>query len=948
MNYIGEHPIPGAIGNFLVALSLAASLVATFSYFVSTRSVESASWLKLGRKSFYVSVFSAFAFIGIMFYLLVNQYYEYTYVWEHNNSTMSLRYILVCFWGGQEGSFMLWIFWHAVLAVLVLRKAGEWEPYIMTIFALVQSFLVSMLLGIYIGDHRLGSNPFGLQRETAEGYGTLWSLMPDYLKIDPRFADGRGLNPLLQNYWMVIHPPTLFLGFALTVVPFAYGIAALWRKKFTEWLAPALPWTFAGILVLGTGILMGGAWAYESLSFGGFWAWDPVENASLVPWLTLVGAGHLILLNKTRPKSVYSALFFVFISFILILYSTFLTRSGILGETSVHSFTGEGMLGQLLTYLLFFVWLSFTLLMNNKKMQIRYTVFSVLLIIAGLFLDLDYMLINSGGAALSVRAVLVLVAITISLIFLINSYLLYFPREKQEENLWSREFWMFIGALVLLLSAMQIIYNTSLPVINLVFDTKMHLLESEVRNEFYNGIQTGFAIILSILVASTQYLKYKDTDFTEFGKKLILPIVLSSFVTFVIIIYYPLTEVKYHTLLFCTLFVILANIGYWVKILKGKIKNAGSSIAHIGFGLVLLGSLISQNRQEIISETIDGDNLRMLGEKISNTTDAQLFKGDTIWMKDYFISYRDRFQEKNFLKYNIDYYKAEQRAFKKKDLIVYEGNVYRSKDDHLAGETFNSDISHWELLSKASNQDYFAAKTWINKQAGEKLFDLQPFIQLNDMSNVAEPGTKHFISHDIFTHLVYADPTLRGEKDSLMKPFTMTGKIGDTLATPGFLVVLNSIEGIKDSSFAEYGLSENDLGAKIKLTVYDIWDVFFRFGLKEELLFLIKNGEFVSQPNNIEEIETILTINKIAPKKAEEHDHASHAGQPHVEEMPNDTLKTAPIFAQGDTEILIDVITKEFIVMHAIRFPWINVLWLGVVVMFLGTGMAVWQRIRKS
>lgn len=947
MEYIGEHSLPGTLGNLLVALSLAASLVATIAYFISTRSTDTSSWIKLARKSYYVSVFTAFSFIAIMFYLLVNQYYEYTYVWEHNNSTMSFRYILVCFWGGQEGSFMLWIFWHAVLALVVLRKAGEWEPYVMTIFALVQSFLVSMLLGIYIGEHRLGANPFGLQRETTESFGTLWSLIPNYLQVDPRFADGRGLNPLLQNYWMVIHPPTLFLGFALTVIPFAYAIAGLWRKTYTEWLKPALPWTFAGILVLGTGILMGGAWAYESLSFGGFWAWDPVENASFVPWLTLVGAGHLILLNKNQPKSVYSAFFFTLISFILILYSTFLTRSGILGETSVHSFTGEGMLGQLLAYLLFFVWLSFVLLMVNKKMQIRYTVFSIALVITGYLVDLDYLLINSGSAVLSIRAILVLLAITISLVFLINSYLLYFPRDKKEENLWSREFWMFIAALVLLLSALQIIYNTSLPVINLVFDTKMHLLETEVRNEFYNSIQTGFAIIVAIIMASTQFLKYKDTSFSEFGKKILISVITAFLLTFIISYFIPMTESKYHILLFCSLYAIVANLNYWFKILKGKIKNAGSSIAHVGFGMILLGSLISQNRQEIISETIDGDNLRMLGEKISNRTDAQLFRGDTILMKDYFISYQYRYQDQHFLKFRIDYFETTPKIFKEGELIVYEGNVYRALAKHQAGTSFRSDLKNWELIGNAGTKEYFAAKTWLNVEAGKKIFDLEPFIQLNDMSNVAEPGTKHFLSHDIFTHLVYADPTLRGDNDTLMKPFVMTGKIGDTLLTPGFLVILNHIESIPDSSYSNYQLQEGDIAARLNLTLYDIWDVFYKFGLKEELIFAIRENEFITQENNIEELKTRLRINKVVPKKAE-HDHASHAGKPHVEEVLPDSLNQAPVFTPGRTEILIDVITPEFIVMRAIRFPWINILWLGSLIMFIGTAMAVWRRVRKN
>jgi cytochrome c-type biogenesis protein CcmF len=105
---------------------------------------------------------------------------------------------------------------------------------------------------------------------------------------------------LLQNYWMVIHPPTLFFGFAATIIPFAFAFAGLWTNRLKEWMIPALPWALVAVMILGLGIIMGGYWAYESLSFGGYWAWDPVENASLMPWLLLITATHLLLINKSN------------------------------------------------------------------------------------------------------------------------------------------------------------------------------------------------------------------------------------------------------------------------------------------------------------------------------------------------------------------------------------------------------------------------------------------------------------------------------------------------------------------------------------------------------------------------------------------------------------------------------------------------------------------------
>src|SRR5690606_3474489 len=143
----------------------------------------------------------------------------------------------------------------------------------------------------------IGSTPFDLLRDRIQA--PIFS-RPDYLKF---IKDGNGLNPLLQNYWMVIHPPELFLGFALTTIPFAYTIAALWSGKYKEWIKPTLRWSLVTGAILITGISMGGAWAYESLNFGGYWAWDPVENASFVPWLVVIAALHTLLVFKATGRS---------------------------------------------------------------------------------------------------------------------------------------------------------------------------------------------------------------------------------------------------------------------------------------------------------------------------------------------------------------------------------------------------------------------------------------------------------------------------------------------------------------------------------------------------------------------------------------------------------------------------------------------------------------------
>src|SRR5690625_480192 len=151
---------------------------------------------------------------------------------------------------------------------------------------------------------------------------------------------------------MAIHPPMLFVGFAAMVVPFAFAVTALWKRQYTQWVRAALPWTIFAVLVLGVGIALGGYWAYITLSFGGYWAWDPVENSSLVPWLVGVAAFHAMIIQKKSGQGHKAALIFSILAYMLVIYSTFLTRSGILGDVSVHSFVDLGLHNQLLIWIL--------------------------------------------------------------------------------------------------------------------------------------------------------------------------------------------------------------------------------------------------------------------------------------------------------------------------------------------------------------------------------------------------------------------------------------------------------------------------------------------------------------------------------------------------------------------------------------------------------------------
>ena len=351
--FLNEHALPGKIGELFTILSFAASIVATIAYFLSTQSrseMDQRNWKNLARSSFFVHTGSVFGIFITLFYIIFNHYFEYNYAWTHSSRELPFKYLLSCFWEGQEGSFLLWTTWNCILSFFVIGKNNKWESPVMSIVGLAQVILASMLLGLYFFGERIGSNPFIFLRDQMVG-APIFQL-PNYLSA---IRDGNGLNPLLQNYWMVIHPPILFLGFASTIFPFAYVIAIMWKNDYEDFIPTLLKWSLFSCMILGTGIMMGGAWAYESLNFGGYWAWDPVENASLVPWIIMVAGLHTLMIYKSTGYSLKSVILFFILSFSLVLYSSFLTRTGILGETSVHAFTGEG--GSLFYHLLFFLFL---------------------------------------------------------------------------------------------------------------------------------------------------------------------------------------------------------------------------------------------------------------------------------------------------------------------------------------------------------------------------------------------------------------------------------------------------------------------------------------------------------------------------------------------------------------------------------------------------------------
>ena len=626
--------LPGYVGQFFTVLMFVSALMAAYAFFRATQlgdlSGRSNPLRRFGRTLFVVHAAAVLGVVGTLFYIIHQHLYEYHYAWSHSSNHLPVHYMISCFWEGQEGSFLLWIFWQAVLGLVLMSVGGRtWETPVMAVFALVQAFLASMILGVLIPglDLKLGSSPFILLREAMDA--PIFRLNPDFVP-----EDGTGLNPLLQNYWMVIHPPTLFLGFALTLVPFAYVVAGLWRRDYRGWVQPALPWALTGAGVLGVGILMGAYWAYETLNFGGYWNWDPVENAVYVPWLVLVAAVHTLIIYRKKGGALATSMVLVIATFVLILYSTFLTRSGILGDASVHSFTDLGLSGQLLVYLL---------------------VFSV-------------------GAA-------VLLAVRWRQI----------PKSDHEVTVYAPEFWIFTAATLLGLAAFQVLVPTSLPVYNAVveaFGGSSNLAPPADQIAFYTQWQLWFGVAIAIASGLGQYFWWRRLDAANWFRRLSTPLIVALLAASALVVITRVDNLVYIVLLTAGVFSIVANGSVLLRTLRTHSHLAGGGLAHVGVGIMLLGLLYSSGYSRVISQNLTGLIYSKEFTEEMNRDNVLLWRGKTQRMANYMVTYAGpRLEVDEFPGY-VDPQRIRQledphRAVARQDL-AWEGTTYFRTGDTLA------------------------------------------------------------------------------------------------------------------------------------------------------------------------------------------------------------------------------------------------------------------------
>ncbi|HTR80694.1 MAG TPA: cytochrome c biogenesis protein CcsA [Bacteroidota bacterium] len=545
------------VGSIIIRTAFAAALLATLLYYLVHRK-RSSVLLKYARLAYRTAVAGMVSAAGLLIYLIMTHQFHYAYVWNYSSTDLPGPLLFSTFYAGQEGSFSLWAFYTSIVGLVLMWYSSKkgYEAELMLIYSAILSFLLLMIIVknpfAYIWDLfpkdliHSGPIPAGVTNfvwlDQAKG---LWAQYP---------SEGKGLNPLLQNYWMVIHPQVLFIGFTSMSVPFAYAVAGMLRRDYVSWIRVSTPWTVFGAMILGTGIVMGGFWAYETLGWGGYWGWDPVENSSLIPWLVCVASIHTMLSQRRSGSFIKTNFILSIFCFMMVLYSTFLTRSGVLGDTSVHSFVEPGML---------VYWL----------------------LLAGLFL---------------------FASIGFGLFF---SRMKEMPKVPVGHSFLSREFALFLGSSAIVFAALFIVIGTSSPIITGILKGKV----SAVDSSYYVTTTLPLGICIAILAGVGQLLWWKNSDTESLMKSLRIPVGLALLFTLGSFIA-GAHQVAMLIFLCASSFALFTNsiVGY--RIFRGNPKMAGGSIAHIGLSLMFLGFVASakyDNKETISLE--EGKQVQAMG-----------------------------------------------------------------------------------------------------------------------------------------------------------------------------------------------------------------------------------------------------------------------------------------------------------------------------------------------
>jgi len=512
------------VGNILLMLSGLIGVYSIICYIIGLKKnrvdFTTSGFRGIGAIFFLITACSA-----ILFILLIKKDFSNVYVASYTSSDLPIYYTISAFWAGQDGSLLLWLWALSIFSFIIIlkKKNDELTTYASLVLLVVEIFLILLVL--------LLSNPFR--------------------RLISIPVDGAGMNPLLQNIYMISHPPMIFIGYAGFTIPFAYAVASLLKKeRTTKWIKECRLWAIFSWFFLGLGIFLGAKWAYVVLGWGGYWSWDPVENASLIPWLIATAFLHSIMLEERKGMFKFWNLLLILFVFELCIFGTFITRSGIL--SSVHAFA-ESNIG---IYLLLFI------------------IISTILYLFLLFLRLP---VSRNGAKL--------------------------------QSLFSKEGFFLFNNLIFVAIAFIILLGTLFPLISGFFGkTKISLGSS-----FYNQALAPLALVLLLLTGLCSIFSWKKSSFKVLATKL-APSLIVSLILFVILIASGLRNTGAIVAFTVACFIIVSILIELTKIksiLRSR-RKYGGYIVHFGIALMCIGitgsSIFKIEKQTVLKK---GENIKI-------------------------------------------------------------------------------------------------------------------------------------------------------------------------------------------------------------------------------------------------------------------------------------------------------------------------------------------------
>ncbi|MBS1119594.1 MAG: cytochrome c assembly protein [Deltaproteobacteria bacterium] len=389
----------------------------------------------------------------LLIYGFVTHDFAIKYVAATSDISMPTTYKVTAFWGGLDGSLLFWVLVLALFSTIAIlinaKRHRDMIGYVVGTIMVVQVFFISLLI--------FTKNPFAT-----------------FLTDPP--VDGQGLNPLLQNYWMVIHPPSLYIGFVAATIPFAFGIGALASGRLDDrWVGSVRVWMLICFGFLSLGLILGGRWAYEELGWGGYWAWDPVENAGFMPWFTATAFLHSAIIQEQRGGMKIWNIMMVVMTFFLTIFGTFMTRSG--AVQSVHAF-GE-----------------------DNVLALQFIVFMAVILIVSIGL----------------------------IVYRANRL----TTKMQFESFMSREFAFLVNNWILLVCAFFVLFATMFPTISEALDGS----RVSVGIEFFNRWMTPLGLILIFLAGAAPLLAWRKTTRDKLFQQFLFPLSLMAAVVVGLLIF---------------------------------------------------------------------------------------------------------------------------------------------------------------------------------------------------------------------------------------------------------------------------------------------------------------------------------------------------------------------------------------------------------------------------